>query len=119
MRKILFALVALAFVVSLCFAQKGSAPSGKTTKAAVETKTFTGKVESVSWGSGGKGAKPAIVVVDDKGQKLDFVAKSNASITGKDGKAIMMTDIKKDDKVSVEYVTSSDGVNRAQSIKVE
>lgn len=107
MKKILFALVAVAFVATLCFAQT------------IETKTFSGKVEAVSFGGGGKGAKPAIVVVDDKGQKLDFVAKSSAAITGKNGKAIDMTDIKKGDKVNVEYITGSDGVNRAKSIKLE
>jgi len=107
MRKILFALVAVAFVTSLCFAQT------------IETKTFSGTVEAVSFGGGRKGAKPSIVAVDDKGQKIDFVAKSKATITGKDGKAIDMTDIKKGDKVSVQYTTRSDGINRAKSVKVE
>ena len=119
MKKILFALVAVAFVTSLCFAQTESAAACKAAPAAVETKTFSGTVESVSFGGGRKGAKPAIVVADDKGQKLDFVAKSSAAITGKNGKTIDMTDIKKGDKVSVKYIIRSDGVNRAKSIKVE
>ena len=119
MKKILFALVALAFVTSLCFAQKDSTAACKAAPAAIETKTFSGTVEAVSFGGGRKGAKPSIVAVDDKGQKIDFVAKSKATITGKDGKAIDMTDIKKGDKVSVQYTTRSDGINRAKSVKVE
>jgi len=118
MKKILFAIVAVAFVTSLCFAQKDSTAASKAAPAVV-TKTFSGTVEAVSFGGGRKGAKPSISAVDDKGQKLDFVAKSSAAITGKNGKAIDMTDIKKGDKVSVAYVTRSDGINRAKSIKVE
>jgi len=124
MKKILFALVAVAFVATLCFAQKGQTASGSlapSNRAAVPlvAKTFVGKVESVSWGGGHKGAKPGIMAIDDKGQQMDFVAKSNATITGKNGKPIDMTDIKKGDKISVSYVTRSDGVNRAKSIKLE
>jgi len=119
MKKILFALIAVVFVASLCFAQKDSTAACKAAPAAVETKTFSGKVEAVSFGEGRKGAKPAIVVADEKGQKLDFVAKSSATIVSKNGKAIDMTDIKKGDKVSVEYIIKSDGINRAKSIKLE
>lgn len=121
MRKILFALVAVAFVTTLCFAQKcqGTLAPSNTAAVPLPTKTFVGKVESVSFGGGRNGAKPAFLAIDDKGQQVDFVAKSHATITGKDGKAIDMTDIKKGDKVSVEYITKSDGINRAKSIKVQ
>jgi len=118
MKKILLALLAVAFVSSLCFAQQATAPVSKLTPAPVETKTFTGKVDSVSLGDATKGTKSEIVIVADNGQKLSFVVKTSTPITAKDGKTLTLTDIKKDNKVTVEYTTGKMGTHKAQSIKL-
>ena len=123
MKKITFSLSAFLFVTSLCFAQQAQAPVSQptvsqTAQAPVETKTFIGKVESVSIGDAAKGTTSEIVVVDDKGQKLSFGVKTYTQITAKDGKALTLSNIMKDNKVAVEYTTSKMGIHKAQSIKL-
>lgn len=123
MKKILLALIAVAFAGSLCFAQQAQAPASKSVQApAVETKTLTGKVDSITIGEAPKGAKKGVkselVVMDNNGQKVSFVVKSGTPVTDKDGKTITLNDIKKDNKVTVEYTTKSGGTNKAQSIKL-
>ncbi len=118
MKKITFSLFAFLFVTSLCFAQQASAPVSQTAQIPVETKTFTGKVDSVSIGDAAKGINSEIVVVDDKGQKLSFRVKSGIPITAKDGKALTLSNIMKDNKVTIEYTTSKMGTLKAQSIKL-
>ena len=49
MKKILLAILAIAFMSSLCFAQQASAPVSKPSPTApkpVETKSFVGKIDS-------------------------------------------------------------------------
>jgi len=118
MKKILFAVLAITLVSSLCFAQQATAPTTKAASITTETKTFTGKADSVSLGDAAKGTKSEIIVMADNGQKMNFVVKAGTPITTKDGKAITLTDIKKDNKVSVEYTMSKMGAHKAQSIKL-
>ncbi len=70
MKQTLFAIIAVAFVSSLCFAQQPTAPTSKISTQTVETKTFIGNVDSVSLADSAKGTKSEIVVVDEKGQKI-------------------------------------------------
>jgi hypothetical protein len=65
-----------------------------------------------------KGIGLEIVVIDRKGQKLTFVVKENAAISAKDGKMLTLNEIKKDDKVTVEYITNLRGTHKANSIKL-
>jgi hypothetical protein len=118
MKKILLAVLAITFVSSLCFAQEATAPTTKVAPTPVETKTFTGKVDSVSLADATKGTKSEIVVLADNGQKLNFVVKAGTPITDKDGKAVALSDIKKDNKVTVEYTMGKMGAHKAQSIKL-
>jgi len=118
MKKITFSLFAFLFVSSLCFAQQASAPASQTAQTPVETKTFTGKVDSVSIGDATKGTKSELVVVANNGQKLSFVVKSGTPVTDKDAKTVSLSDIKKDNRVTVEYTISKMGTHKAQSIKL-
>jgi len=117
MKKMILALFAAAFVSSLCFAQQASAPVSQTAPAPPVTYTITGKVDSVSIGDATQGIASGITVIDEKGQKLSFVIKSGTSITAKDGKALTLSAIMKDNKVAVDYKTTR-GIHRAQSIKL-
>jgi len=118
MKKILLVILALTFVSSLCFAQQISAPVNKTAPAPAVTKTLTGKVDSVKIGDAAKAARSELVVVADNGQSQSFLVKNGTPITDKDGKTVALSDIKKDNKVTVEYTTKANGTNRAQSIKL-
>jgi hypothetical protein len=120
MKKILFALLAVAFAASLCFAQESEESSASQSGPPVfqaETKSFTGKVYSVSAGNADEGTKPQITVTDDNGQNLIFVIDSGVLIADNDGNILTPADIKNDSKVTVTYTTDADGTNKAQSIK--
>jgi hypothetical protein len=147
MKKTLLTLFAVAFVASVCFAAETSVlssvtnrsnltqsssnvaapaqtssaavvPTNNTLAAPVGTTTFTGKVGSVSSGSGISGTSPQITVIDDQGQSTIFVVASGATIIGKDGSSTSLNWIDKDDKVSIEYIANQDGTKTAKSIKV-
>ena len=126
MKKIIFALLAVVFAVSLCFAQESEESSVSASQSTlpvyqptyqVETKSFTGKVNSVSIGNVDEGTKSQITVTDDNGQNLSLVVDSDALITDKDGNMLDSTDIKNDSKVIVTFTIDADGTNKAQYIK--
>ena len=126
MKKIIFALLAVVFAVSLCFAQESEESSVSASQSAppvyqptyqVETKSFTGKVNSVSIGNVDEGTKSQITVTDDNGQNLSLAVDSDALITDKDGNMLNPTDIKNDSKVIVTFTIDADGTNKAQYIK--
>ena len=119
MKKILLALIVVTFASSLCFAQQPTASVSQTASKSVVTKTFKGKVDSVSIGDPTKKIPSKIVVVDDKGQKLSFTVRTTTTdITDKGGKATTLGKMAKDDKVAIEYITTQKGTNKAKSIKV-
>ena len=132
MKKILLALLVLAFISPLCFAQQPvSAPISKVNPVAVATKTLTGKVESVSLADPVKGIKSEIViespvevkevkekdVVSEKDQKTTFLVKSTTTIYDADYKATTLDKIIKDQTIKVKYTTTKDGVNEAISVR--
>ena len=116
MRKILLMLLAATFVSSLCFAQQAKAPVTK--HIPVETKHITAKVDSVTIEDATKGTKSELVVIADNGQKLSFAVKSDTPITDKDGNKVTLSEIKKDSKITVAYITKVSDTNKALSIKL-
>ena len=58
------------------------------------------------------------MVVDDNGKKLSFAVKSGIPITDKDGNKVTLSEIKKDTKITVAYITKISGINKALSIKL-
>ena len=123
MKKTIFSLFALLFVNSLCFAQQTQTPaskpavSHKSSVTIAATKTLTAKVDVVTIGDDMKGTQSELAVVADDGVKSSFVVKSGTPITDKDAKAITLSSLKKENKVTVEYVTQS-GTKKAISIKL-
>lgn len=124
MKRIFLAILVLAFASSLCFAQQAPAPVSKPAQQVpVETKTLTGKVDSVTIADATKGTKKEnksqLAVIADNGEKLMFVVRGDTPIADKDGKAIILSDIKNGNKVTVEYTNKKAGAaNKAQSIKL-
>ncbi len=123
MKKTIFSLLAFLFVTSLCFAQQAQTPVSqpavsKTAQAPIEKKTLSGKVDSITIGDVKKGTKSELIVVADNGQKLSFAIKSGTPIIDKGTKILNLSELKKDDKVIVEYTAKANGINRAQSVKI-
>ena len=126
MKKILFALLAVAFVVSLCFAQEPDESSTSDSQSAssvyqpvyqVETKSFTGKVNSISVGNLDEGTKTQITVTDHKGQNVNLIIDSDTLVTDKDGNMLEPANINNASEVAVIYTVDADGINKAQSVK--
>jgi len=134
MRSLLLAICLVGLVILPCFAQQPvSTSTSKVSPAAVETKTLTGKVESISLADPVKGTKSEIViespveakeikekdVVNEKDQKTTFLVNSTTTIYDTDWKAISFDKIAKDEKVRVKYTTTKEGVNEAVSINLK
>lgn len=118
MKKIFITLSILIFMGSWCFAQQPITPTKVTPKVVVETKTLTGKVESVTLADAVKGTKSEIVVVDDKGNKSTFLVQSTTTIYDTDWKTTTLDKISKDERVRVRYLTTKEGVNETTSIRL-
>ena len=128
MRKTIFSLLSFLSVTSLCFAQQAQAPVSKpgvspvavskTAPVAIVSNTLIAKVDAITIGDAAKATQSELAVVTDDGKKLSFVVKSGTPVTGKEAKAIALSDLKKDDKVAVEYITKATGTKKALSIKL-
>lgn len=117
MKKIFFALLAVVFASPLCYAQQAAMPVKQAqVKPVVESKIAAGKVVSVSLADPSKGTKSEIVVADESGKDLTFLVKATTTIYDSTSATIALEKIKKDDKVKVKYLTSTEGVNTASSI---
>jgi len=123
MKSLLLVFCIMGLAVSPCLAQQSAAPvTPKGTPQAVETKTVTGEVKSVTLADPVKGTKSEIVVVDKSGtepKEYTFLVKSTTTIYDADWKAITLDKIKQDDKVRVTYSTTKEGVHEAASISIK
>lgn len=95
-------------------------PDSTTPLAPAETITFTGKVVDIHSVSHANNMRPnpQIIVKGDTGRGAIFTVASDAPIIGKDGNPTTLNWIRKDDKVSVEYIRNQDGTKTAKSIEV-
>jgi hypothetical protein len=128
MKKMLFALIAVVLFSSLCFAEqptapakdapKPAAPASESTPKPVGFQILTGKMDSITIGDAVKGENSEIAVIDEKGQKMNFIATASL-ILAKDRKILTLSDLKKDDKVVVKYTTTEEGANIAHFIDLE
>jgi len=115
MKQIPFALAALIFASSLCFAQPVSSLNIQVVSKPGEIYTFTGKVLYLSLADAVKGTKTEIGVEDEKGQKYGFTVNFWTAIYDKTGKRIDPDGIGKGNKVVIEYKFDS---IKAKSIKL-
>jgi hypothetical protein len=136
MRNILLILLMLTLASSFCFAQQATPPTkphaGKTSTQAVETKTLTGRVESVSLADPTKGTKSEIVIespfeiketkekeaANENNQKTTFLVKSTTILYDANSNTITLDKIAKDQLVRIKYTTTKNGVNEATSIRI-
>ena len=120
MKKIFLVLFAVVFLGTFCLAEEPSTPPSKTTSSLGETKTFTGKIESVSICSKTScGNQSEIVAVDAKGQKITFVVRSGIAVTVGIGERLFtLKELKKGSNVIIEYITNKNGINKAINIEL-
>jgi hypothetical protein len=116
MKKILITLMILGVAGSWCFAQQAPKPIKIVPKVAIETKSLTGTVDSVTLADPVKGTKSEIVVLDDKSNKTAFSVIATTTIYDKDMNPTTLDKIKKDDAVKIRYTVTKEGVNEASSI---
>ena len=111
MKKILSAVIGVLFVSSLCFSQQ---PSAK----ADGTKTFTGKVESITatLGRPPKWTYAKIMVIPDKGDKSTFFIQKATTLSDVKGNTNPPLP-KKGERVEIQYSTAGNGRNEAISIR--
>ena len=110
MRDTFFTFIAIVCLSTICFAQQ---PSNST----VVLKICKGKIESVSVANPKNGTLAEITILDEKGQRIKFVVKPGTTISDEDDKIPSLDKIGKDDNIIIEYSTTEDGRNIAQSIK--
>lgn len=128
MKKIFFALLVILFI-SFMYSNEEASASPNNSSAAVtvvtdnegekkeSTKTFTGKVDALSVASDNSKINSQIMLKGDDGSEVVFVIPKGVSVTDKNGKAIGLGWIGKDDKACVEYTIAQNGVKIAKSIK--
>ena len=80
--------------------------------------TLTGVIKSVSWVDPSKGTKSEIVVKDAAGKTSHILVTSTTTLWDADAKAIMQDKIMANNKVNVIYITTSEGINVGESIKI-
>lgn len=123
MKNLLLVFCIMGLAVSLCLAQQPTAPTApKLTPSAVETKTLTCQVKSVTLADPLKATKSEIVVVDKsqtEPKEYTFLVKSTTTIYDADWKAIPLDKVKQDDKVRVTYSTTKEGVQEAAQIRIK
>jgi len=118
MKRILLVLLLISFMSPLCFAKQKPKETAKPVEKALETKNVSGKIESVLIGVPVKRIRSKIIVLNASGEKLEIDVKTSTPVSAKDGKAITLKEVKKDDTVEVVYLTNPQGMHRAVSIKV-
>ncbi|MFH1548085.1 MAG: hypothetical protein ABID32_02100 [Candidatus Omnitrophota bacterium] len=118
MRNILLALIVIAFLSSLCFAEELSAKTD-------EAKTFIGKIESIvkSIVKSPKWTYARITVVDDSGRKMMFFCIKETAVFSASGKDLTADGtifgavfLKKGERIVVEYSVVDKNRNDAISI---
>ena len=120
MRKVLFAALAIAVIVSPCFAGE---PQGKTVIREANLRDadaliFVGKAESIIPADLRTANKSKIIVLDEKGNEVTFNVKALAVVFDFSGKMIALDQITKDSKVQIYYRELPGGGKEASAIKV-
>lgn len=119
MRQIFLVTLIVLLGTSFCFAQMPATPKVSPIATTVpETKTVTGKVETVTIADPVKMIKPEITIVDDSGNKTTLSVVTTTKIYDSEWKAITLDGIKKDDSVKVKY-TVKGSINEAVSINLK
>ncbi|MBN1526941.1 MAG: hypothetical protein JW919_05120 [Candidatus Omnitrophica bacterium] len=80
------------------------------------TGTFFGKIVYVATGGSG-GDKTDIIVKDEKGQEMPFVVDETAKVVGSTANLLTCGELKKGQKVQVEY-TKEAGKQKAKAVTV-
>ena len=111
---VFFGLVFFCGITTLVFAQK----TGDKTIRKIEAKTISGKVDSVSIAAPDQGVKSEIIVIDEKNKKISLIITSTTTMYGARSVPITLEKIKKGDRVKVKYATTTEGIDKAISVRI-
>jgi len=112
MKKIITLAIIFIFASALSFA----ATKGGNRSADME---ISGTIKTIAMANPSKGTKSEITVMDDKSKESVFELKATTTIYGADFKAVSLDKLKKDEKVTVKYMTNKKGINEALSINIK
>jgi len=84
----------------------------------VSKTTLTGVIRSVSWVNPSGETKSEIVVKDVGGKTTSILVTSTTTLWDSDAKAIMQDKILAKSRVTVIYITTPEGINVGESIKI-
>ncbi len=121
MKKILIAIVLLMCAVSVCYAAQGDSPKAtEPIGAVVETAgVFIGKMSGAVEDSMSEGkAEKHITVVDESGKTKFFPVDNTVKVLDTTFNALTLNQLKKGDKIAVEYSKDKSGKEKAKSVKV-
>ena len=118
MKKILVAVIAVAFAASIVYAMEGDqSKANEPVGAVVETTgVFVGKITSVVEESVGAN-KGSLILADESGKTKIFPVDPTVKIVDDTFNALTLNQLKKGEKVSVEY--SKGGTDQAKSVTVQ
>ncbi len=110
MKNTFLTLIAIVSLGAISFAQQPSSHPAV-------FKTCKGEVESISVANPKGGTPAEITVLDAEGQMIKFVVKPSTAISDEDDSIPSIDKIGEEDKVIIEYTTTKEGMNVAESIK--
>jgi len=118
MKRLFLSLLVVLSSCSLCFGQQGAASEVVTRDVpGARTTTATGTITVIIPGDDSKGVKSQVSITNSYVNNISFSVSAETLITGRGGKEIEVSELKKGDKITVGYILGKK-VNRAQSIKV-
>jgi hypothetical protein len=118
MKKLPFVVCTVVCTIALCFAQEAPSSGEEATQKQDDFKIFAGKVEMATPASFSEKTPARLTVIDEDGQRVNFVVDPHATIISKTGEAITTSKIKKDNYVRIEYIVAPKNKRVAKSIKV-
>ncbi len=118
MKRLFLSLLVVFSSFSLCFGQQGAASEVVTRDVpGARTTTATGTITVIILGDDSKGVKSQVSITNSYVNNISFSVSAETVITGRAGKEIGVSELRKGDKIAVGYILGKK-VNRAQSIKV-
>lgn len=116
MKKLIFILIAFALLIPACFAEQAPVSGKPSAQAQMETKSITGKIESITVADTAKSIKNEIVIVEENGTKMSFGVSNSVVVHDTASAVISFDKLAKDQKVQVDYHVNKAGVNKVTAI---
>jgi len=118
MKQLALTVILLGAAAAVCLAQAQIIPLSVSSPETRPVNRATGRVDSVSIADPGRGLRSEIVMTAKKGGQLIFLVKATTTIYDTAWQATSLNMIEQSDKIKVKYITTSEGLNEALSIRL-